>query len=113
MLSKLCAWDLLNVIANIKTIGNYFLYKMNGNDDDSHLFNVTRGIKTLFLTPVHIHASLYRPPLLQGTPTAHRNAGRSEFITRRQERQQQKLYAPQPDGICNKPCFLYTKELLI
>ena len=45
-------------MANAKTIGNCFLYTMNGNDDDSQLFSVLRGIKTLFpvFSPVMISA---------------------------------------------------------
>ena len=60
ILSKLCPWDLLIVIANTKTIGNCFLFKMNGNDDDPHVFNVIRGIKTLFplFSPVIISVSI-------------------------------------------------------
>ena len=47
-LLKLCPCDLLIVIANANTIGNCFLYKMNGNDDDSQVLSVMRGINTLF-----------------------------------------------------------------
>ena len=45
---KLWPCDLFIVIAKANTIGNCFLKSVNGNEEESPIFNVIRGIETSF-----------------------------------------------------------------